>query len=703
MPKHDFAQDYYTPPDPFYANYTNYTPASGPAAAFPAPHKSSKTRSKDRDRAFDPEGAAVVPKERKHRSKHRSSSSKDSTTERDKDAASSKSKKKKKSKTEKKEPSSSDDENSDQASVMSAASAFSMQSVTSSLSTLAQSHRAQLAATALVSGLVVGGTILGYQSSQRKLRTRMLKNELLHLSEENDESDAMERSVDLSHWLAHSASPPSAPRDGPPPYSLSNASANSVATTRAAAAGPAGVSADSASEQRGPITDAESAALAKHARSLAAKNKPIPEELILEQLSRTHSFLGTAGLRVIRSSFVIIVGLGGVGSWCTTMLVRSGIGRVRLIDFDQVTLSSLNRHAVATLEDVGTPKVLAMKRRLEAVAPWVEIEVCNELWSAKDAARLLAGEPEWVVDAIDNIDTKLDLLAYCHEQGLPVISSMGAGCKSDPTRICVGDISETNEDPLSKSTRRKLRQRGIASGITVVYSTEKPGPGKAQLLPISDEEHSKGQVSELGVLENFRVRILPVLGTIPATFGLVAANHVICKLANYPLEYLPGQTRFRPQFYGQVVNALVAVESRIRNNKPGLKVPVSEADAGYVLEEVFGGKSAVSGLRNRLQLVRWYSPLGGRFEDGSIGSEGNGGEVDEEDVKKKLETVGVGIDGAIFLKLTDLVVMTKEEVKVHEKRVLLGGEHPEVVWGKDVQEGVEKRWKEERTFEQWRD
>lgn len=108
------------------------------------------------------------------------------------------------------------------------------------------------------------------------------------------------------------------------------------------------------------------------------------------------------------------------------MLVRSGIGRVRLIDFDQVTLSSLNRHAVATLEDVGTPKVLAMQKRLKEVAPWVEVEACVEMWTEADAGRLLGGDPDWVVDAIDNVDTKVDLLAYCHERGLKVIGSMGA-------------------------------------------------------------------------------------------------------------------------------------------------------------------------------------------------------------------------------------------------------------------------------------
>lgn len=117
------------------------------------------------------------------------------------------------------------------------------------------------------------------------------------------------------------------------------------------------------------------------------------------------------------------------------MLVRSGIGRIRLIDFDQVTLSSLNRHAVANLEDVGTPKVQCLKRALLAVAPWVNIEICNTLWKLEVAEELLKGDPSYVVDAIDNIDTKVDLLYYCKTNNIPVISSMGAGCKSDPSRV----------------------------------------------------------------------------------------------------------------------------------------------------------------------------------------------------------------------------------------------------------------------------
>jgi len=158
-------------------------------------------------------------------------------------------------------------------------------------------------------------------------------------------------------------------------------------------------------------------------------------DIILEQLARTKVFLGEEGLKKVRKSFVIIVGCGGVGSWVATMLLRSGVGKIRLVDFDQVTLSSLNRHAVATLADVGTPKVQALRKRLEQVAPWVEIDARNELWEMEDGAALLAGEPTFVVDAIDDTQTKVDLLFYCKTHNIPIISSMGAGCKSDPTRV----------------------------------------------------------------------------------------------------------------------------------------------------------------------------------------------------------------------------------------------------------------------------
>lgn len=167
----------------------------------------------------------------------------------------------------------------------------------------------------------------------------------------------------------------------------------------------------------------------KPQKPIAGPVKDVPEDVINEQLARNRAFLGDEAMSKIRKSFVIVVGAGGVGSWAATMLVRSGVGRVRIIDFDQVSLSSLNRHACATQADVGTSKVDCIAKYLSSVAPFVQMEPVTALWNMDCAAELLEGNPDFVIDAIDNIDTKVDLLTYCNKNGLPVISAMGADVK----------------------------------------------------------------------------------------------------------------------------------------------------------------------------------------------------------------------------------------------------------------------------------
>jgi tRNA threonylcarbamoyladenosine dehydratase len=410
-------------------------------------------------------------------------------------------------------------------------------------------------------------------------------------------------------------------------------------------------------------------------------------ELIQEQLTRTSSFLTPDGLSKVRSTFVVVVGLGGVGSHCTAALARSGVSRLRLIDFDQVTLSSLNRHAVATLADVGTPKVHCMRKRLQAIVPWVQWECFNEIWSEGQATRLLGPfggqggqKPDYVVDAIDNIDSKVALLKYCYEMGIKVISSMGAGCKSDPTRIVVGDISATLEDPLSRATRIKLKLQGIRSGIPVVYSIEKPGPGKASLLPLPEEEFQKGGVGELGVLPDFRARILPVLGTMPAVFGLVVANYLIMEVSGYPHEI--GGGKVRDKLYDTILGYLQSSEERLARadgqDTVRFKIPISKEDVGFLVDEVFWGKSVISGLTTRLTLVRWKPAP-----------------------DYKAETRFSGQKSA-RLSLNDLVCMTKEEALAHEENVLLPRKAPEEVYDKAVVDLVRRRLLQEARFETYR-
>ncbi|OLY85445.1 tRNA threonylcarbamoyladenosine dehydratase [Smittium mucronatum] len=330
---------------------------------------------------------------------------------------------------------------------------------------------------------------------------------------------------------------------------------------------------------------------------------PSENALFAEQLSRNSSFFGQENLEKIKSSFVIVVGAGGVGSWAALMLIRSGVQRIRLVDFDQVTLSSLNRHAVALRSDVGLSKVETMKNRFLDIVPHLKVDARVELISKDNQKELLSGNPDYVLDCIDNIDTKLDLLKYCYDNKIKVISAMGAGMKSDPSRVQISDIGNTFEDPLSRAVRRKMKKMGIENGIEVVYSTEKPG--KVQLLSLSESQEEKAD--EFSVLPDFRVRIVPVLGTMPAIFGMVMATRVLTELGDFPTEPLAIKGR----------NALYVRLHRDLMHREGTKdkiqaINLTTEEIGYIFEEMWMGKSAISGSVDKLCMVRYYcdKPLG---------------------------------------------------------------------------------------------
>ncbi|THX47574.1 hypothetical protein D6C77_10483 [Aureobasidium pullulans] len=490
------------------------------------------------------------------------------------------------------------------------------------------SHNLQLAATAVASGLLVGSAILGLQKAKQQYRVSDLKSSIPDL----DKDENVVRINDFGGAVQDAS--------------------------------------------KSTKEDERSAALATRARL-----GDYDEDLILEQLARNRVFLTDDGLKKLRNAFIIIVGVGGVGSHAAAALARSGAGRLRIIDFDQVTLSSLNRHAVATLADVGTPKVHCLRKRLEQITPWTHFDCRNELFVGSTAEAQLAPwadghKPDFVIDAIDNIESKVDLLAYCHKHNIKVISSMGAGCKSDPTRVFIGDISNSTDDPLSRSTRRRLRAKGVKDGIPVVFSSEKTAPGKAQLLPLSDEEHAKGSVGELGVLPEFRVRILPVLGTMPAIFGLCVANHVMLAISGYPHEYLSSKSR--DKMYDGILASLQGSEERVARHMShdpiGLRIPITAEDVGYTVEEIYRGRSAVSGLASRLALTRWRKPETD-FIDSSIQGQKSSN-----------------------LQIKDLVLMTKDEVMQHEKLVLKGDKAPEDVYDAKVIKLVEERMKEEAKY-----
>jgi tRNA A37 threonylcarbamoyladenosine dehydratase len=339
---------------------------------------------------------------------------------------------------------------------------------------------------------------------------------------------------------------------------------------------------------------------------------------------------------------------------------------------------------VATLADVGTSKVHAIRKRLEQIAPWVHFDCRNEKFDASTAESQLSPlndqAPDYVVDAIDNIDSKVALLHYCHTKSIPVISSMGAGCKSDPTRVFIGDISASTDDPLSRTTRRRLRLMGVKDGIPVVYSTEKPDPSKAQLLPLPEEEYAKGNVQELGVLKDFRVRILPVLGTMPAVFGLCIANHVMLDISRYPHEHI--LSKARDKMYDSILGSLQGQEQRLARamgkDSDGIRLPITLDDVGYVVEEVFRGRSVISGLPTRLVLTRWRQPYKNFIEEKYEGQKSS------------------------LIQLRDLVLMTKEELVRHEEEILQGDKTPEDLYDDKVLKLVELRMADEERYSQFR-
>ncbi|KAH9956336.1 hypothetical protein BC827DRAFT_1232146 [Russula dissimulans] len=284
------------------------------------------------------------------------------------------------------------------------------------------------------------------------------------------------------------------------------------------------------------------------------------------------------------------------------MLARSGVAQLRLVDFDYVTLSSLNRHATAALADVGTPKVHCVARALRAIAPFVRVEPRVELWRGDGGSAELLRGADWVVDAIDNIGTKVELLAYCVRNNIKVFSSMGAGTKplhpapSDPSTSISTKPDTGAPSPGSGSTTTEYT-------IPVVYSTEVPSD--VTLLPLAESELAKGSVDELAPLRDFRVRILPVLGPLPALFGLHIATYVLCELAGRPLER-PLPVRHRKKLYERMWKDLLHRESRIARKQINT-LPLTTADIALLYDDFALGRSIVPphAACVRPALIRW--------------------------------------------------------------------------------------------------
>jgi len=245
---------------------------------------------------------------------------------------------------------------------------------------------------------------------------------------------------------------------------------------------------------------------------------------IIGMFSRSEALLGAEAMKRLAAAHVLVVGIGGVGSWCAEALVRTGLGHVTLVDDDTVIESNLNRQCPATTAMLGRPKVEAMKERLLAINPACEVVAKNvrfecgrgvlaasdgKLMSLSDAARTPRQRFDFVVDAIDSVDSKAELILGSTEAGVPIVSSMGAAFRTDPTKVRVTRFEKVEGDGLAKALRQRFKklQRFPAAKFPCVWSTERP----IQTFKYSD------------------IQTLPKgsLMTVTATFGMCLASEAI--------------------------------------------------------------------------------------------------------------------------------------------------------------------------------
>ena len=190
-------------------------------------------------------------------------------------------------------------------------------------------------------------------------------------------------------------------------------------------------------------------------------------------LERTRAMLGDDAIEKLNKSRVAVFGIGGVGGYTVEALVRSGVGEIDVFDKDTVSVSNINRQIIATHDTVGKPKVEAVKARVKAINPECKVNTHEVFYLPENADNYDFSVYDYIVDAVDTVTAKLEIIRRAKEADIPVISSMGTGNKLDPTRLEVADISKTTVCPLARVMRRELKSRGI-NHLKVVYSKEEP-------------------------------------------------------------------------------------------------------------------------------------------------------------------------------------------------------------------------------------
>lgn len=197
------------------------------------------------------------------------------------------------------------------------------------------------------------------------------------------------------------------------------------------------------------------------------------------RFDRMGRLIGDVAMQRLMDSHVLVIGLGGVGSWAAESIARSGVGEITLVDFDEICVTNTNRQLHALYGKVGSKKAEVMAERLSLVNPGAKIHPLVEFYNEEHCSRVFQKRPDFVIDAIDNVKAKCHLLTYCREQRIPIVTSTGSGGRLDPTQVRIADLAATQVDPLARALRSILRQKygfpsdeEIPFGIPAVYSTE---------------------------------------------------------------------------------------------------------------------------------------------------------------------------------------------------------------------------------------
>lgn len=229
---------------------------------------------------------------------------------------------------------------------------------------------------------------------------------------------------------------------------------------------------------------------------------------------RTELLIGTEAQEKLKKSSVLIVGLGGVGGMACEAICRAGVGKMTIIDRDVITETNINRQIIALTSTLGQSKAEVLAARLKDINPGLQLRVISNWLDKSNMTQILLGEKfDYVVDAIDTLSPKVYLLKTCVENGIKVVSAMGAGGKTDPTKVKIDDISKTSYCPLARAVRQRLLKMGIKSGVQVVFSTEESN--KESVIK-TDEKYKKSTTGTISYMPNL--------------FGLMVASVVIREL-----------------------------------------------------------------------------------------------------------------------------------------------------------------------------